>query len=297
MSKRASTLSLRPKIVHPSQTISTLGSCPCRDGRDQYVSPKSPSFLPPDVPGRPIDSRDGGKPVLGCRPELCRRTPGIGIVLPGTGIPVIPVFISIFEYVPRRLGVLNSPSNSSSMRLMLAERPCIGPLIDDRGRPSGVRVPDMDVRDTGRGGAIMSFLDAGLAYEEMLALELGRLMSESGPRFGSGPGPKERRLIPDVLSRGTWLLDIEARGLKLVGVASSPSTDEEAEDPAVRFRDRIVTDAGTLDAALIDRGEARGGVVAGAGSLDRTECTLASRRCICAVSERMWESELEAGSL
>lgn len=35
----------------------------------------------------------------------------------------------------------------------------------------------------------------------------------------------------------------------------------------------------------------------GAGSLDRADWTRASRRCICAVRERMWEREVEAGIL
>ncbi|MDU7307036.1 MAG: hypothetical protein E7L41_22005 [Escherichia coli] len=81
-----------------------------------------------------------------------------------------------------------------------------------------------------------------------------------------------------------------------VGVVSSPAKDEAA-DPFVRFRDRIVTDAGTLDAVLADLGDALGGVLVGAGSFDRADCTLASSRCICAVSERMCVSELDAGSL
>lgn len=46
-----------------------------------------------------------------------------------------------------------------------------------------------------------------------------------------------------------------------------------------------------------DLGDARGGVCVGAGSLDRADCTLASRRCIWAVSDRICDSELEAGIL
>lgn len=175
---------------------------------------------------------------------------------------------------------------------MLAECPCREPLIEDLGRPSGVRAPEMDDRDIGRGGGIMSVRDTGLAMDETLARELGLLISDSGPRFGKGPGPKESLLIPDVLSLGTWLLpDVEA--LKFVGVVSSPAMDEAVE-PAVRFLDRTVTVDGTT---LPLRGEARGGVKVGAGSLERAECTLASSFCIWAVSDRMWESELEAGSL
>ena len=160
---------------------------------------------------------------------------------------------------------------------MLAEWLCNEPPIDDLGRPKGVLAPDTDVRDTGRRGATMSVLDEGLAYDDTLARELGRLWlaSDSGARFGRGPN--DSRLIPDVLSRGTWLglEDVEHR--KLVGVVSSPARDE-VDDPTARFRDRIVTVDGTPCAANL--GDTRGGVCAGAGSFDRACCTLASRRCI-----------------
>jgi hypothetical protein len=82
----------------------------------------------------------------------------------------------------------------------------------------------------------------------------------------------------------------------LVGVVSSPAW-EDAVDPMVRFLERIVTVAGTLVPLTDERGEARGGVLVGAGSLDRADCTRASKRCICAVSVRMWVSELEPGIL
>lgn len=149
---------------------------------------------------------------------------------------------------------------------MLAEWPWREPLIEERGRPSGVRAPDMDDRDIGRGGGIMSVRDAGLAIDETLARELGLLMSDSGPRLGRGPGPKDSLLIPDVLSLGTWLLP-DTEELKFVGVVSSPTTDEAA-DPVVRFLERTVTVDGT---AAPLRGEARGGVYVGAGSLERAD--------------------------
>ena len=100
----------------------------------------------------------------------------------------------------------------------------------------------------------MSVREDGLA-EDILARELGRLKSDSGPRFGRGPNDK--RLTRDSLSRGTWLLPlIEAR--RFVGVVSSPAADEAVE-PMVRLRLRTVTVEGmTLEAA--PRGEARGGV-------------------------------------
>lgn len=81
-----------------------------------------------------------------------------------------------------------------------------------------------------------------------------------------------------------------------MGVTSSPAFDDAVE-PMVRFLERIVTVDGTLVPLTDERGEARGGVLVGAGSLDRADCTRASRRCICAVSVRMWVSELEPGIL
>lgn len=102
----------------------------------------------------------------------------------------------------------------------------------------------------------MSVRDEGLAEDEMLARELGRLISDSGPRFGRGP--KERRPTLDSLSLGTWLLVfVDARWL--VGVVSSPAT-EDAVEPMVRLRERTVTVDGTLAPLTDDRGEARGGV-------------------------------------
>lgn len=75
------------------------------------------------------------------------------------------------------------------------------------------------------------------------------------------------------------------------------SARDEVIEPAPRFRLlRIVTVEGTTD-MTDERGDARGGVRTGAGSLERTLWTRASRRCICAVRERMWVSELEVGSL
>ena len=136
--------------------------------------------------------------------------------------------------------------------------------------------------------------EGGRAYDVILARELGLLISSGPPRFGNGPN--DSRLTPDVLSRGTWLpLDVDD-GM-LVGVGSSPATEDAAE-PLVRLRERIVTDEGMAVALYtLVRGEARGGVRVGPGSLDRAECTRASSRCICAVSVRMWVSEFEVGSL
>lgn len=124
----------------------------------------------------------------------------------------------------------------------------------------------------------------GRACDDMLARELGLLLSASGARFGSGP--KDSRLIPEVLSLGTWPdLDVEER--KFVGVVSSPACEDVAES-AARLRERIVTVEGTpptsFAAAL---GDARGGVFAGPGSFDRTDCTRASKRCIFSVRDRI----------
>jgi hypothetical protein len=158
----------------------------------------------------------------------------------------------------------------------------------------GVREPVSDARETGRGIPSPAAREGGRAYEVILARELGLLISSGPPRFGNGPN--DRRLTPDVLSRGTWLpLGVDV-GI-LVGVGSSPATEDAAE-PLVRLRERIVIDAGILVALYtLVLGEARGGVRVGPGSLDRAECTRASSRCICAVRVRIWVSEFEVGSL
>jgi hypothetical protein len=118
----------------------------------------------------------------------------------------------------------------------------------------------------------------------MLARELGLLLSASGARFGSGP--KDSLLTPEVLSLGTWPdFDVEER--KFVGVVSSPACDEAVE-PAARLRERIVTVEGTPPPSFAaDLGDARGGVFAGPGSFDRTDCTRASKRCIFSVRDRI----------
>jgi len=140
----------------------------------------------------------------------------------------------------------------------------------------------------------------------MLARLLGREISESmlllllawvGFRFGSGP--KDSRETPDVLSRDMCLLtplldEMLLRKSMLPGVASWPPCMLDAVDPTVRLRLRIVTVDGTL---IEERGEARGGVLMGAGSLERADWTRASRRAIWAVSVRICVSELEGGGL
>lgn len=89
-----------------------------------------------------------------------------------------------------------------------------------------------------------------------------------------------------------------------MGVKSSPVNEEDAVDWVVaRLRERTVIEVGTVGVTVAAGGreDGRGGVLlpplGGAGSLDRTECTLASSRCIWAVSRRMCDNELDAGIL
>jgi len=107
----------------------------------------------------------------------------------------------------------------------------------------GVRVPESDALETGRGIISPAVLEGGRASEVTLARELGLLISSGPPRFGNGPNDK--RLTPDVLRRGTWLPLVAGVGIPVVGVMSSPAT-EDAVEPPVRLRERIVTDEGTL---------------------------------------------------
>lgn len=134
-----------------------------------------------------------------------------------------------------------------STREMLAECPCMP--MELRGRPRGVRAPEMELRLMGRGGSISVRLD-GRAYDEILARELGRDMdaSESPCGLRLGRGPKDSLLTPDVLGRDTWreVAPVVAGPRGLVGVVSSPWTDDEAVEPMVRFLVRIVTVEGTL---------------------------------------------------
>lgn len=83
-------------------------------------------------------------------------------------------------------------------------------------------------------------------------------------RFGSGP--KDRRDTPDVLRRGTCF---PGRPMPVDWDGVSSARVDEVVEPVVRFRLLIVTVDGTLVLPRIDRGEARGGVVVGAGSLER----------------------------
>ena len=104
-------------------------------------------------------------------------------------------------------------------------------------------------------------------------------MSEStvvGLRLGRGPN--DSLDTPDVLSLGTCLLVVLLDDMLLrksgmweglaEGVASSVIALDEVVDPTVRLRLRTVTVDGMLTE---DRGDARGGVLTGAGSLERAE--------------------------
>ena len=99
-------------------------------------------------------------------------------------------------------------------------------------------------------------------------------------RFGSGP--KESRLIPEVDSLATCFVDD--------GV-SSPATEELlAVLPPVLFLLLIVTLDGMKFCPKAEEtflGDARGGVLTGAGSFDLAEWTRCSSLCICAVRLRM----------
>lgn len=106
-----------------------------------------------------------------------------------------------------------------------------------------------------------------------------------------GTGPNDSLLTPDVLRRGTWppftlLLNPVPVGVESVVVLVV--TDDT--DPGPRLRDRIVILPGSINEG---RGDARGGVIVGPGSLERADCTRASRRCIWAVSDRMCEREVD----
>jgi hypothetical protein len=103
--------------IHPIPSMNPSSHLPCIT--TAVYSPHQPFPAPtPELILRPAAVPAG--------PALCRRALlGIGIPL-GAGMPEAPAATpssSSLEYVPRLLGVRNSPSNSSSptMPLMLAE--------------------------------------------------------------------------------------------------------------------------------------------------------------------------------
>ena len=80
-------------------------------------------------------------------------------------------------------------------------------------------------------------------------------------------------------------------------MSSVATEDALAVLPIVRFLLLIVTLAGMWLWPIAEpfRGDARGGVFTGAGSLDRADWTRCSSFCICAVSVRMCVRDCEFG--
>lgn len=79
---------------------------------------------------------------------------------------------------------------------------------------------------------------------------------------------------------------------------SMPDVTEEVVDDGRPWRaDRMVKLVGIAGIPTMAevRGEARGGVLTGPGSLDRALCTRCSSRCICPIRPRIWYSDFEAG--
>lgn len=95
---------------------------------------------------------------------------------------------------------------------------------------------------------------------------------DASERSRDGRGPKDKREMPLVERRGTCFV--------ASGVSSEPEViADEIVDPPVRLRLRIVTLLGiALPPEDSSRGDALGGVYVGAGSLDRADWTLCSRR-------------------
>lgn len=148
----------------------------------------------------------------------------------------------------------------------------------------------MEVRETGRESSERERGRSGRTKEDCEARLLGResLVSER-----LGRGPKERREMPDVERRATCLEDEDCEG-----VLSSVRTEEVlAVLPMVRLRLRIVTLEGMWVWPIAEplRGEARGGVLMGAGSFERADWTRCSSFCICAVRVRMCVRDCEFG--
>lgn len=147
------------------------------------------------------------------------------------------------------------------------------------GLPRGVYAAP-PARLPGRGGAINesyrpSARLTGRAQLDVLARLLGRLTSDAEsvrPRLGRGP--LTILLTPALLKRGTCLLLVvlllvkpNDRDVISSGVVAVVETDET--DPAPLLR--VLAVKLSLLPTTLGRGEARGGVVAGAGSLERAD--------------------------
>jgi hypothetical protein len=149
-----------------------------------------------------------------------------------------------------------------------------------------VREPVKEARLTGRASSVRLRGRSGRTkLDEALARLLGLLSLPS--RFGTGP--KDRRLIPDVDSLVTCLVE--------EGVSSAAADELLVVLALVRFLLLIVTLDGMKFWPKADRfrGEARGGVLTGAGSFDLADCTRCSSLCICAVRVRIWVRDVELG--
>ena len=150
-----------------------------------------------------------------------------------------------------------------------------------------MRAPLIDVRLAGLAISVRLMGRSGRIKLVPLALALARLLGLlSLSRFGRGPN--DRRLIPDVERRGTCFD---------AGVSSPVPPNEEplAVLPPVRFLLLIVTLGGMYPIAEAFLGDPRGGVLIGAGSFERADCTRCSRRCICAVRVRICVRDVELG--
>lgn len=100
-------------------------------------------------------------------------------------------------------------------------------------------------------------------------------------------------------------MPVESRLLGLAGRSRRSSRAGVVPAPPlllalVRLRElRTVTVEGMWDwfSAEPGRGEARGGLEVGAGSLDRAECTRCSSFCILPIRPRIWVREVELGNV
>jgi hypothetical protein len=111
------------------------------------------------------------------------------------------------------------------------------------------------------------------------ALDSGRAKREAGRSKGPMPRPP-------------WV------GVSLPLLLDEVVMEEHMEGARGLLADRMVVMGGMLTGAGIIwelRGETRGGVVAGPGSLLLALCTRCSSRCICPIRPRIWCNEREVG--
>lgn len=149
-----------------------------------------------------------------------------------------------------------------------------------------MRAPEREVRLAGRAISVRLRGRSGRMKLELLARLLGLLSVPS--RLGRGP--KDSLLMPDVDSLATcFVVDW--------GVSSAAIEELLTVLPPVRFLLLMVTLAGMKSRLIVAplRGEARGGVLTGAGNFDLADWTRCSSLCICAVRVRICVSEVELG--